>query len=54
MVIGKAIELPQFVLESGTETREGARRSRRMRIGRLRFWEGERVVLGRNENGMYS
>ncbi|KAJ3162448.1 hypothetical protein HDU86_004930 [Geranomyces michiganensis] len=41
------------VLEEDGKDENGCRRSRRMKISPLKFWAGERVVVGRRESGFY-
>ncbi|KAJ3173611.1 hypothetical protein HDU88_002699 [Geranomyces variabilis] len=44
---------PSAALEEDNKDDNGCRRSRRMKISPLKFWAGERVVVGRRESGFY-
>ncbi|KAJ3180088.1 hypothetical protein HDU87_002313 [Geranomyces variabilis] len=44
---------PPAALEGDNKDDNGCRRSRRMKISPLKFWAGERVVVGRRESGFY-
>ncbi|KNC97677.1 uncharacterized protein SPPG_07141 [Spizellomyces punctatus DAOM BR117] len=42
-----------FQLDDQDEDENGARRSKRMKIKPLKYWAGERVVIGRRESGFF-